>query len=81
LKAALENFERTLRGFMTEDAVLIGVETRTSSPVQVVRNERYVSRTIQNLYPVGEGAGYGGGIVSAAIDGLRIAEQILEELE
>lgn len=81
LKAALEHFERTLRGFMTEDAVLIGVETRTSSPVQVVRNERYVSRTIQNLYPVGEGAGYGGGIVSAAIDGLRIAEQILEELE
>lgn len=81
LRAALDKFERSMRGFVTEDAVLIGVETRTSAPVQVTRDERLVSPTIGNLYPAGEGPGYGGGIVSAAIDGLRVAEQILSELE
>jgi uncharacterized FAD-dependent dehydrogenase len=81
LRAALDKFERSMRGFITEDAVLIGVETRTSAPVQVTRDARLVSPTIGNLYPAGEGPGYGGGIVSAAIDGLRVAEQILSELE
>jgi len=81
LRTALDRFERSMHGYLTEDAVLIGVETRTSAPVQITRNERLVSVSLENLYPSGEGAGYGGGIVSAAIDGLRVAEQILSELE
>ena len=69
-------------GYLTNDALILGVETRTSSPVRVLRDARSLqSPSIDKLYPSGEGAGYGGGIVSAALDGLRIAEQILEELE
>jgi uncharacterized FAD-dependent dehydrogenase len=82
LRDAIAKFDGRMHGFLTEDALLIGVETRTSAPVQVVRDDAsYQSVSVEGLYPVGEGAGYGGGIVSAAIDGLRIAERILEELE
>ncbi len=81
LRRALDDFERRMPGFVTDDALLIGVETRTSAPVQVVRDDQtLMSLSVASLYPCGEGAGYGGGIVSAAIDGLRIAEQILVEL-
>lgn len=81
LRRALDDFEKKMPGFVTEDALLIGVETRTSAPVQILRDDTtLMSKSVQGLYPCGEGAGYGGGIVSAAIDGLRIAEQILVEL-
>ncbi len=81
LREALDKFERRMPGFVTQDALLIGVETRTSSPVQVVRDDDTLeSVSLGGLYPCGEGAGYGGGIVSAALDGLRIAERILDDL-
>ncbi len=81
LRAGLAEFEKRMPGFNTNDAILIGVETRTSAPIQITRDDETLrSISWHNLYPSGEGAGYGGGIVSAAIDGLRVAERILEEL-
>ena len=73
LRAALPALERKLRGFADPDALLTGVETRTSSPVRVLRDEGGEA-ACGGLYPAGEGAGYAGGIVSAAVDGLRAAE-------
>ena len=68
-------FSRQAQGFMTEEATLIGTETRTSSPIRITRNpETLESISTYNLFPCGEGAGYAGGIVSAAIDGMRCAE-------
>jgi uncharacterized FAD-dependent dehydrogenase len=68
-------FGKQYRGFNTNDALLIGVETRTSSPVRISRDkERLMHIELKNLFPCGEGAGYAGGIVSAAIDGERCAE-------
>ena len=65
-------------GFAHADAVLTGVETRSSSPVRILRNEKRAS-TIRGVYPVGEGAGYAGGIMSAALDGLATAMLIAQE--
>jgi len=65
-----------MRGFITGEAVLIGVETRTSSPVRIVRNADGQSVNMSGLYPCGEGAGYAGGIISSAIDGIKIAENL-----
>lgn len=77
LRAALRLFDRRLRGYLTEDAVLVGVETRTSSPVRVPRHpDTLESLDLAGLYPAGEGAGYAGGIMSAAMDGIRVAERI-----
>ena len=77
LREALPVFDRQMRGYLTEDAVLVGVESRTSSPVRVPRDpERLVSPDVIDLYPCGEGAGYAGGIVSAALDGMRVARAI-----
>ncbi|MEO8185083.1 MAG: FAD-dependent protein [Deltaproteobacteria bacterium] len=77
LRRALEQFGRQLRGYVTEEAVLVGVESRTSSPVRIPRDpESLESTDWRGLYPAGEGAGYAGGIVSAAMDGMRIARQI-----
>ena len=82
LRNALDEFEQSLPGFLTNDALLIGVETRTSAPVRIKRQpDDLQSLSVRGLYPCGEGAGYGGGIVSAGLDGLRVAETILEELE
>ncbi len=79
LREALKQFQRRMRGYVTDEAVLIGVETRTSSPVRVIRDsESLQSPGLSGLYPCGEGAGYAGGIVSAAVDGLRVAERISE---
>ena len=75
LRGALPLMDRKLRGFAHPDAVLTGVETRSSSPVRILRNEAYQS-TLRGLYPCGEGAGYAGGIVSAAVDGIRVAEAV-----
>jgi hypothetical protein len=81
LREALDEFEQSMNGFLTDDAILIGVETRTSAPVRVLRDDETLqSVSLQGFYPAGEGAGYGGGIVSAALDGIRVAERILEEL-
>ncbi len=71
-------FGRQLKGFDYDDAVLTGVETRTSAPLRILRDELMESISAQDVYPVGEGAGYAGGIVSAAIDGLKAAEKIIE---
>ena len=77
LREALPMFDRQLRGFLTEDAVLVGVESRTSSPVRVPRHpESLESPDLAGLYPCGEGAGFAGGIVSAALDGVRVARAI-----
>jgi uncharacterized FAD-dependent dehydrogenase len=74
---ALFEFDRKMPGYLTEEAVLIGVESRTSSPVRVLRNkETLMSPSIEALYPCGEGAGYAGGIVSAAMDGAHVARAI-----
>jgi len=69
---------RKLNGFAAADSVITGVETRTSSPVRIIRGENYQSN-VQGLYPCGEGAGYAGGIMSAAVDGVRVAQQICGE--
>jgi uncharacterized FAD-dependent dehydrogenase len=76
IREALPAFERQIKGFAMEDAVLTGVETRTSSPIRIRRNDAYESMNTQGLYPAGEGAGYAGGIMSAAIDGIRVAEAL-----
>jgi len=76
LRGALPALERKLRGFSNPDALLTGVETRSSSPVRVLRDADGQS-SVGGLYPAGEGAGYAGGIVSAAVDGLRVAEAII----
>ncbi len=77
LKRALARFDHKIRGFVTEDAVLIGAETRTASPIRVPRSEDGQALGADGLYPAGEGMGYGGGIVSAAVDGMRAAEHLL----
>lgn len=76
MSQALKRMDRKLNGFCSGDAVLTGVETRSSSPVRILRNEKFQSVTVSGLYPCGEGAGYAGGIVSAAVDGVRIASFI-----
>jgi len=76
LHEALLEFDRKIKGFADNDAVLTGPETRSSSPVRIVRNDRYQSN-IQGLFPMGEGAGYAGGIMSAAVDGIKMAEVII----
>lgn len=74
IRRALRAFDRRMRGYLTEDAVLVGVETRTSSPVRIPRDpETLESIGVERLFPTGEGAGYAGGIVSAALDGMRVA--------
>ncbi|HEY5927150.1 MAG TPA: NAD(P)/FAD-dependent oxidoreductase [Kofleriaceae bacterium] len=82
LREALPVFDRQMRGYLTEDAVLVGVESRTSSPVRVPRDgQRLESPDLAGLYPCGEGAGYAGGIVSAALDGIRVARAITNLVE
>lgn len=76
LREALPAFERQIRGFSRPDAVLTGVETRTSSPVRIPRGRDYQSLQVQGLYPAGEGAGYAGGIMSAGVDGIEVAEAL-----
>ncbi len=71
----MEAFGRQISGFNSPDACLLGVESRTSSPVRILRDESLQSR-VRGLYPCGEGAGYAGGIMSAAMDGIRVAEAI-----
>ncbi len=79
MKEALISLDKKLNGFAMKDAVLTGVETRSSAPVRIVRDEDTLqSVNVANLYPCGEGAGYAGGIVTAAVDGIKCAEKIIE---
>ncbi len=80
LRRGFEAFERKMPGFITERATLIGVETRTSSPVRTLRGEDGQSVTLKGLFPCGEGAGYAGGIISSALDGIRAAERLADSL-
>lgn len=77
MRDALKHFDTMIKGFDMKDAILTGVETRSSSPIRINRNENYLSN-IAGLYPMGEGAGYAGGIMSSAVDGVRTAEKVME---
>lgn len=79
LKGGLLNFDRKIKGFGDKDAVMTGIETRTSAPVRIERNENLESISLKGLYPTGEGAGFAGGIISAAVDGVKVAERIMAE--
>ncbi len=79
IRAAVPDMDRKLRGFAAADAVMTGVESRTSSPVRIVRDGTLQAAGKENIYPCGEGCGYAGGIMSAAADGLRVAERIAEK--
>ena len=79
LRYALPEFDRRIRGFAAPDAVFTGVETRSSSPVRILRDGESCVCSIAGLYPAGEGAGYAGGISSAAVDGIRVGEAVLKE--
>ena len=81
MRKGFKDFDRTRHGFLTNDAIVIGVETRTSSPVRIPRDKLSLCHvSLQGLYPCGEGAGYAGGIVSSAIDGERCAESLAQYL-
>ena len=80
IREALPAFERQIRGFSMDDAVLTGVETRTSSPLRITRAKDLQSVNVKGLYPAGEGAGYAGGIMSAAVDGIEVAEALVTAL-
>lgn len=80
IREALPVFGRKIKGYDMDDAVMTGVETRTSSPVRMTRREDHQSRSVDGLYPAGEGAGYAGGIYSAAIDGIRTAKALAENI-
>ena len=75
----IEAFEKTIPGFSRADTILSGIESRTSSPIRIVRNEAFESE-IHGIYPCGEGAGYAGGITSAAMDGLKVGEAIMKKI-
>lgn len=79
IQEGMESFEHKIHGFADDDTVLSGVEARTSSPLRITRNERMESVTVSGLYPCGEGAGYAGGITSAAMDGMKTAEAIADK--
>jgi hypothetical protein len=76
IREALPQLDRKIAGFAMDDAVLTGVETRTSSPIRIRRKDDYQSMNVEGLYPAGEGAGYAGGIYSAAIDGIEVAQAL-----
>jgi hypothetical protein len=80
IREAIPAFEKKIKGFSMNDAVLTGVETRTSSPLQIKRGPNFQSINTKGLYPAGEGAGYAGGIMSAGIDGIKVAEAIALDL-
>ena len=76
IREALPAFDKQIKGFAMDDAVLTGVETRTSAPIRITRGENCQSLNTRGLYPAGEGAGYAGGILSAAVDGIKVAEAV-----
>ena len=78
IKEALIKFDREIKGFASDDAILTGVETRSSSPVRIVRDKENMMSNIKGVFPIGEGAGYAGGITTAAVDGIKCAINLLE---
>lgn len=80
LREGIDAFGRKMKGFVTSEATLTGVETRTSAPLRILRDDQLQAPTLRGLYPCGEGAGYAGGIMSAALDGVRVADRIAEQL-
>ena len=80
IRDSLAVFDRKLQGFSSPDALLTGPETRSSSPIRITRDESFQSN-IGGLYPIGEGAGYAGGIMSSAVDGLRAALSYIDKLK
>ena len=80
IRESLTAFGKQIKGFDKDDAVLTGVETRTSSPVRVPRGEDFQSVNLRGLYPAGEGAGYAGGILSAGMDGIKVAEAVAKDI-
>ena len=80
IREALPAFGRQIKGFDRADAVLTGVETRTSSPIRIKRGEDFQSLNTRGLYPAGEGAGFAGGILSAAVDGIRVGEAVAKSI-
>jgi uncharacterized FAD-dependent dehydrogenase len=79
IREALEAFNNQIPGFAGPDAILTGVETRTSCPLRILRGKDRQSISIRGIYPIGEGSGYAGGIMSSAIDGIKTAERIISE--
>ena len=77
LLSAFNNWKEGYPLFISDHAILLGAETRTSSPVRIKRSEKYESINIKNLYPIGEGSGYAGGITSSAIDAIKAVERSL----
>jgi uncharacterized FAD-dependent dehydrogenase len=80
IREALPAFDKQIKGFAMDDAVLTGVETRTSSPVRITRGDDFQSLNVKGLYPAGEGAGYAGGILSAGVDGIKVAEAVARDM-
>ena len=80
IREAIPVFGRQIAGYDHPDVVMTGVETRTSSPVRFTRGKDFQSLNTRGLYPAGEGAGYAGGILSAAVDGIRVAEALAADL-
>jgi uncharacterized protein len=80
IREALPAFAKKIKGFDMHDAVLTGVETRTSSPLKIPRGDDLQSTNTQGLYPAGEGASYAGGILSAGVDGIKVAEAVARRL-
>ena len=80
IRESIPVFDKMLKGFAMDDAVLTGVETRTSSPIRITRDENFESVNTKGLYPAGEGAGFAGGIFSAAVDGMKVAEAVAQKI-
>jgi uncharacterized FAD-dependent dehydrogenase len=80
IREALPVFGKKIKGFDMADAVLTGVETRTSSPLKMPRGDNLQSTNVVGLYPAGEGASYAGGILSAAVDGIKVAEAVAQSM-
>ncbi|OCR26715.1 hypothetical protein AFK24_02205 [Pseudomonas syringae] len=80
IREALPAFDKQIKGFALHDAILTGIETRTSAPLRITRGETMQSLNVKGLYPAGEGAGYAGGILSAGVDGIRIAEALARDM-
>jgi hypothetical protein len=80
MREALPVFGRKIKGYDMHDAVMTGVETRTSSPLRIPRGEDHQSTNTQGIYPAGEGASYAGGILSAGVDGIKVAESLARAL-
>jgi hypothetical protein len=79
IREAIPAFEKSFKGFAMNDAVLTGVETRTSAPIRITRDENFESTNTKGLFPAGEGAGFAGGIISAAVEGMKVAEAVAQK--